>query len=135
MAMNSSRPAQIFSQGPIVAADMIINQQSRAVGIVTHQHIAPGAAPDAQDFAGSLQRQQDRGYRFECLHMFCQSAVVRNQWEIQTDLQSDRPRVAKSPSSNESDAHSPFPSLIERQPVPLAQNTLRVEQSAVEIQC
>jgi len=53
--------------------------------------------------------------------MFCQRPVVRNDRHIQTQLESERSRIAKAPARYESDTNPALANLIERSPVSFSQ--------------
>ena len=66
--------------------------------------------------------------------MFSQCAVVRDEWDVEAEFESDGPRITKAASGDERDVHTLFACVFNREAIALGDISTRIEQSPVQIE-
>src|ERR1044071_8670778 len=89
VAMDPSRPRKVSVSGCVSAAKMIVNKYTQAFVVVTQERVGVCFTTDSQCFARGCDRQRQDGNGLECLCVFGQRAVVRDQRNIKAQFQSD----------------------------------------------
>jgi hypothetical protein len=133
VTMNSTGPRQISVSGCVSAAKMIVNKYTQVFMVITQERIGACFTTDSQCFARGCDRQRQDGNGLECLGVFGQRAVVRDQRNIKAQFQSYRSRVAKAAPGNERDAHTLFTCVLNCAAIALRNVAARIEESPVEI--
>jgi hypothetical protein len=87
---------------------MIVDEHSQAFMIVTQQCVRTCFTPDSQRFARGCERQRQYRHCLKRSRVFRQSAVVRNQGDVEAQLERDWSRITKATASNERDVHALF---------------------------
>src|SRR5215208_6681923 len=89
VTMNPASPRHVAMRCGVVAMQVVVNKHTQTLVIVTQERIGAGLATYAQSFARGLERQRQHSYRLESLCVFSQGSVVRDQRNVETQLQSD----------------------------------------------
>ena len=134
VTMNSAGPRDVSVSRGVVAAQVIVNEHAQAFMIVTQQRISTSFATDSQRLTRGRKWQRQHRDGLKCLGMFCQRAVVRDQRNIESQLQRDRTRITKTPPGNQRHAHALFTCIINCEAIALRDAPAGIEESPVQIE-
>jgi len=133
-AVDAPRPGDVLVNCRVVAAQMIVNEHSQTFMIVTQQCVGAGRAPDLQRMLCGFERQRQHGNCLQRLGVLRQSSVVRDERNVESQVQSDGARIAKTSSGNKCDVHAIRPRLVDRGSIAIRDLAVPIEQSAIQIQ-
>src|SRR5437868_11447382 len=131
--MNSACPQDVTVSGRISTAQVVVNEHTQTFVVVTQKRVGACLATYSQRFPRGGDRQRQHGNGLKCLCVLGQCTVVRDQWNIESQLQCDRTRIAKAPSGNERHAHALFARVLNCEAIALGNTTAGIEECPIEI--
>src|SRR6266498_4455718 len=96
-------PGHIPPQCQIVSAQVVVDHHAFSLMVVAHQEISIHLPSDAENLASGCDGQRHYSNGLECLRMFRECPVMGDNRHVETEFQSKRTSIAKSPSGYQGD--------------------------------